>query len=767
MQIKIIRMKNNKKLHLIAKKLIVHIIFFSSLITIFATCVQLYIEYKRDVSAIDARHNQIKVSYLESIAESVWISDWQQLQIQIEGIKELPDIIYVAVTTGPEIKDTKNSETDRIKNGHQDDTNKNISSGKFRQEDTIKQTFSLTYNHLESEIQIGHLTVISGLAGVYARLWDRVWIILISNGFKTFLVAIFMYFIVVNLVTRHLYKISGFARNFNITNLDNKLELSRKKQSKNPDELDILVQAINDTQKNLKDSIQALSENEQNLSITLNSIADAVISTNAQGIITRMNPVAEKLTGWSEIEGRGVSIEKVLSIADSESRENIDSPLNRVISTSETVHLNENTLLQSKDGNEYLIAESAAPIKDNEKISGMVLVFNDVTERKKQEEQLRQSQKMDALGKLTGGIAHDYNNMLGIILGYVELAQDTTNEPEELDDYLNEILRTTNRGIQLTKKLLSFSRKKASTRTALNINTLLVDEKNLLSKTLTSRIQLSYDLYENLWLAELNAGDLEDAIINMCINAMHAIEDTGKITIKTGHFQHTRLDEDHIHLPLGDYVTLSITDTGSGMTKETQQRLFEPFYSTKGEHGTGLGLSQVYGFVERSNGTIKLYSEPGHGSRFIFYFPRCLDGEVQQSTPAKEENIEKLQGSETILVVDDEKDIVNIVSKNLRAYGYTIFTAADGLEAIEVIKQANIDLVITDVIMPNMDGYHLAEYLQQNFQNIKIQIVSGFADDRHTVLSNKQLHENILDKPYTSIELLKRIRQLLDSKNKE
>ena len=760
-------MINNKKLHQIAKKLIVHIIFFSTLITIFATGVQLYIEYKRDISVIDARHNQIKVSYLDSIAGSVWIYDWEQLQIQIEGIKELPDIVYVAVTTGSEIKDTKNSKNERIKDAHQDDANKNIYSGKFHEEDTIKQVFPLSYNHLESEIQIGHLTVISSLTGVYARLWDRVWIILISNGFKTFLVAIFMYFIVVNLVTRHLYKISSFARNFNINNLDKKLELSRKKQTKNPDELDSLVHAINSMQKNLKDSIQALSKNEQNLSITLNSIADAVISTNAQGMITRMNPVAEKLTGWTETESRGLSIEKVLSISDYETRENIDNPLNKIISTGETVHLNQDTILHSKDGNEYLIAESAAPIKDKEQISGMVLVFNDVTERKKQEEQLRQSQKMDALGKLTGGIAHDYNNMLGIVLGYVELAQSSTDEPEELDDYLNEILRTTNRGVQLTKKLLSFSRKKASTRATMNINTLLLDEKTLLSKTLTSRIQLTYDLHENLWPTELDAGDLEDAIINMCINAMHAIEDTGKITIKTGHFQHTRLEEDHVHLPLGDYVTLSITDTGSGMTKETQQRLFEPFYSTKGERGTGLGLSQVYGFVERSNGTIKLYSELGHGSRFIFYFPRCLDGEVQQPTPTKEEDIKKLQGSETILVVDDEKDIVNIASKNLRTHGYNVFTAADGLKAIDVIKQESIDLVITDVIMPNMDGYHLAEYLQQNFPNIKIQIVSGFADDRHKVLTNKQLHENILDKPYTSIELLKRIRQLLDSKTKD
>ena len=385
----------------------------------------------------------------------------------------------------------------------------------------------------------------------------------------------------------------------------------------------------------------------------------------------------------------------------------------------------------------------------------------DITERKEQEEQLRRSQKMDALGKLTGGISHDYNNLLGIIQGYSEqLREHLTHEPK-LAKYAHDIQRAAERGSRLTKKLLAFSRQKTPDVTALNLNTLLKDEQHMLEKTLTARIKLTFDLADDLWPVELDSGDLEDAVVNLSINAMHAMESGGELTLNTSNEQLDEAEAQRLHLKLGDYVLLSITDTGCGMDEVTKENIFDPFFTTKGERGTGLGLSQVYGFVERSGGSIMVYSEPGHGSRFALYFPRSykFDTEIQATTPLETQN---LRGTETLLVVDDEQAMVELAYDILTAKGYRVLTANDGEQALQLIEKEAIDLVVTDVIMPIIDGYQLATKLQKNYPHIKIQIVSGFADSKYSNMVDLMLHKNILHKPYTSNTLLTRVRNLLD-----
>ncbi len=256
------------------------------------------------------------------------------------------------------------------------------------------------------------------------------------------------------------------------------------------------------------------------------------------------------------------------------------------------------------------------------KVKGIRSNNMDITERRQAEEGLRRSQKMDALGKLTGGIAHDFNNMLGIILGYADLLQEALSDQPKLKKYAHEIHHASERGAKLTKKLLAFTRQKISEADMLNLNTLLQDEKHLLEKTLTARIKLVLILAENLWPVWLDSNDLEDAILNMSINAMHAIDGNGQITLQTSNEQINVTDAKLLDLEPGDYVLLNITDTGGGMNDATKEIIFDPFYSTKGENGTGLGLSQVYGFMQRSNGEIKVYSELGHGTQFALYFPR-------------------------------------------------------------------------------------------------------------------------------------------------
>lgn len=376
---------------------------------------------------------------------------------------------------------------------------------------------------------------------------------------------------------------------------------------------------------------------------------------------------------------------------------------------------------------------------------------------------LNRSQKMDALGKLSGGIAHDFNNILGVITGYAEILEKALSEQPKLAKYARQIYHSGDRGAKLTKKLLSFSKTITVEAEVLSINSLLLEQQNMLEKTLTARISLLLELADDLWPIMVERGDLEDTIINMCINAMHAIENGGEITIRTANEHFDRSDARRMNLSEGDYALLSISDTGTGMDQATQNKIFEPFFSTKGEKGTGLGLSQVYGFVERNGGQIKVYSELGHGSQFKLYFPRHYGGMDEKLTKGGDDTAQALGGHETILLVDDEVALLEMTSEILTQQGYRIFKAENSEQALKILEVESIDLMLSDVIMPGMDGYQLATIVQQKYPKVKIQLASGFNDKRFVGIADETLHKNQLVKPLLSQTLLKRLRELLDN----
>lgn len=633
-----------------------------------------------------------------------------------------------------------------------------------------------------------------------------------------------------------------------------------------------------------------LREQEQDLSITLNSIGEAVIATDADGRITRMNPAAQSITGWPLHDALGTSIQTTLKIKDSTERP-IENPSDTVIKNGVTVSSSSETILISKDGTEFHVSYSASPIRDQHNdIQGMVLILNDLSEefrlkqtaatserlltsimdntpaviyvknsdgkftfinkefetlfnitkediigktlfevfpddianqmhrndqivfntssileveetaphndglhtystikfplidehgkidsvcgistdityRKNQELRFYQSQKMESLGKLTGGIAHDYNNMLGIILGYCELLRFALPDNNKLLNYANEIYRACERGSQLSKKLLSFSSSKQENPVSLNINSLLSERKDMLEKTLTARIKLTLNLDDNLWPVNLSPDDLEDAIINISINAMHAMENGGELTIATSNKTLTSQEAMQLELKEGDYILLNITDTGIGMSQEVQDKMFDPFFSSKGSKGTGLGLSQVYGFIQSSNGAIKVHSETGIGTCLSLYFHRDISDEnaVESSSVSIEEKTRDLQGNETILVVDDEKSLREFNQMLLQHNGYKVFLAKDANEALDILQKEHIDLLLSDVIMPGMNGYQLATKVQELYPDIKIQLMSGYTDKHHIDLADTSLHKNLLNKPFKATELLTLLRELLDT----
>lgn len=496
----------------------------------------------------------------------------------------------------------------------------------------------------------------------------------------------------------------------------------------------------------------------QQLSLAVEQSPNIIIITNAEGDIEYVNPAFCETTGYSKEDVLNKSPSIVSSGLMSEE---FYSNLWETIKSGQTW----SGEFQNKRSNDELYWDEAkiSPIKNKYgEITHYLGIQSDITEKKQVEHQLRRSQKMDALGKLTGGIAHDYNNMLNVILGYTELLEmvlgnDADNKASE---FIKEIKTATDRGSSLTKKLLSFSRQESAEPENVDLNQLLLDLQNMLEKTLTARINLEYQLTDSIWPIYLDKNDFEDAILNMCINAMHAMPDGGDLTLTT--FNRTLVDDEAkvLGLPAGEYVQLSLSDTGCGIEENDLNQIFDPFFTTKGELGTGLGLTQVYGFIKRAKGAITIDSGLNSGTYILIYFPRKFST-VEQSDIISDE-IEYLTGTENILVVDDEVTICELSKNLLTSNGYNVHVAYSGKEALEVLKNNDIALVLSDVIMPNMDGYKLSANIRGIYPHIKIQLVSGFDDDRKRTKEDEILAQQLLHKPYRANDLLRVIRKLLD-----
>jgi len=562
-----------------------------------------------------------------------------------------------------------------------------------------------------------------------------------------------------HLLVRRIKNINSAAKQFSESGYKSRADV------KGNDELSDLGGAFNEMAVKVEKQSSELKQNEENISLIINSMEDGVITINDRGIIHSFNRAAEKMFGYEndEIVGKNVNV-----LMPDPYHSAHDAILHKYVTTGEkhVIGIGRDVPALHKDGSIFSIHLSVNELPKN--ASGERLFIGsclDITLQKEQEQQLRHSQKMDALGKLTGGIAHDYNNMLGVILGYSELLIDKVSSDPKLKKYITEIHHAGQRGAKLTQKLLAFSRQKTSSPDVTNINALLENNRNMLEKTLTARIQLIYELDVDLWPVHLDKSDLEDAVLNMCINSMHAIEHSGRLILSTKNCELSRKDIEDLKLEKepGDYVCLGVCDTGSGIDEDTIMRIFEPFFSTKGDKGNGLGLSQVYGFVNRSMGSIKIESEVGVGSCFNLYFPRFFGEKVAKDRAL--DSLDSSVGTESILVVDDEPSLRSLLDEMLTSSGYTVVLAETAENAIEILKKHPVDLVLSDVIMPGMNGYELAEYISEHYPDIKVQLASGYSDNTHNS-EQRELHNNILNKPFERDKLLSHLRKMLDAPDK-
>jgi len=403
------------------------------------------------------------------------------------------------------------------------------------------------------------------------------------------------------------------------------------------------------------------------------------------------------------------------------------------------------------------------------KLSGKKILqatVRDITEHKKLEAQLRQSQKMEAIGILAGGVAHDFNNILTTIIGNAELALMNVIKDKSLRKGIKEIKKAGERAASLTRQLLAFSRKQIVQPKILDINELLTDMEKMLGRLIGEDIELLTIPAPALWQVKIDPGQIEQVIMNLAINAKDAMPCGGKLTIETANAD---LDENYSHehgiekKKSGPYVMLAVSDTGIGMDKETHEHIFEPFFTTKKVgKGTGLGLATVYGIVKQNNGFIWVYSEPEHGATFKVYLPEVK----KDADPEKKEkkSVVKLAGSETVLIVEDDGLLRNLAQNTLQRYGYKVLDAENGEDAIRICKEydGRIDLMITDVVMPKIGGREAAKRLLPLYPQMKVIYMSGYTDDaivHHGVLKPGL---NFLEKPFTPKGLTLKVRKVLD-----
>ncbi|OAF10874.1 ATP-binding protein [Bradyrhizobium neotropicale] len=508
---------------------------------------------------------------------------------------------------------------------------------------------------------------------------------------------------------------------------------------------------------------RAHAESERQTQAVIATALDAFVQTDENGILVSWSPQAEALSGWTRAEAVGRDVVDLV----------IAEPLRDAFRLRVKRRMSElseapggmrfEVVMVHRNGDEILVEASSTGLR----LDGRYIVntfARDVTRKRAAEEQLIQAQKMEAVGQLTGGIAHEFNNMLTVITGTIEILAEAVKNDPHLSTITKLISEAADRGAALTSSLLSFARKQSLLPSEIDVNELIEEVARLLLATFDKTIEIAIKLDHEVWPALVDKGQLSSALLNLALNARDAMAGGGKLTITTSNVVFGVRDAAAAGVGYaGDYVEIAITDTGTGIPQSNLGRIFDPFFSTKEVgKGTGLGLSMVFGFVKQSGGGIKVFSEEGRGTTFRIYLPKAETGAHRATGDSAHRMV---GGHETVLCVEDDHDVRNYMTLQLRSLGYKVITAANAAEALAIAAEGTpFDLLFTDIVMAGgMNGQELAERLVAARPSLRVLLTSGYAYDSLHAPGRAGHGAPLLTKPYRKAELARMLRRCLDT----
>lgn len=519
-----------------------------------------------------------------------------------------------------------------------------------------------------------------------------------------------------------------------------------------------------DREKSLPASIADAAHREETFVRLLEGIRDcAIYMLDLEGHVNSWNAGAERIKGYSAREIIGRHFSEFYTAEDRAA----GLPTFALTTAARAGKFEGEGWRMRKDGTKFWASVLIDAIRDGDQLVGFAKITRDMTERQAMQEQLHQSQKMEAIGQLTGGVAHDFNNLLTVILGNLDtLSQQVPAEHVRWRRAIDQAMRASERAANLTQQLLAFARRQPLKPRAVEINRLLSRWAELIRRTLPEAISIRRIEDPDAGSVEVDQNQLENALLNLAVNARDAMPNGGTLTVETAR---TVVQAHDVNIPfdlkVGDYALISVSDTGTGMTQEVLERAFEPFFTTKPlGQGTGLGLSQVFGFVKQSGGHIRMYSRCGHGTTIKIYLPRMSEQALVQEDVRRTSTSTSGRRSESILVVEDNEDVRTFSSDALRDYGFNVLEAADASEALRILEgKTPIDLLFTDIGLPGLTGRELVTTVQRKYPGMRILFTSGYAQMPSPTSSRWLSDIPLLSKPFTRSQLYDRVAQVLGS----
>lgn len=744
----------------IGPRLLAAVLLFSSIVTLTLTALQLYLDYDREVGVIETRLEEVGRSTTGSLGESLWNLDQNQLKLQLDGILRLPSMRAAEVR---EIADRPNP----IR----------VAVGERSSRSVVTRDYLLTTTVQGTARAIGVLHVEATLSDVYQQLLNRALVILASQAAKTFIVSLFIIYMVHILVTRHLVAIADFVSKYSLARPPPPLHLQRRPPY-DPDELDKVIDAFNAMCANLGRAYGELREANANLERDLKIRRRA--EEDARASEQRFRDYAETASDWfwetgpdhvftyiSDRAGAfGMDREVLIGKRRPDAAIDQDAEVRKWRDHMATLDRHEpfrKFEYRGRDsaGRLHYFSVNGQPVfAEDGRFMGYRGSATDLTSQHETEERLRQSQKMDAIGQLTGGVAHDFNNVLTVITGTIEIIQEGLADKPQLAAIAQLIDDAASRGAEITSQLLTFARRQPLEPREIDVNGLVVETAKLLRPILGEHVEIVTRLADDAWLAMADPSQLSSAIVNLAVNARDAMPDGGTLTLETANRE---LDSTgNGDGDAGSYVMVAVADTGHGIPADIRDRVFEPFFTTKGlGRGTGLGLSMVYGFAKQTGGTVAIESEEGRGTVMRLFLPRSAGEAVARTGPVAAPA--PARGHETILVVEDDPLVQGYVIAQLGSLGYRTLTASDGATALALVDQgASFDLLFTDIIMPGgMNGRELAEAVRLRRPGVRVLYTSGYTDN--TIVHEGHLDPGValLRKPYRKADLSQKIREML------